>query len=127
MNKIINSVKDFWGQKRSKTFKILTAVSIFLVIVIAMIVVGVMMLALQNIQAALWVKSKTTASLALGAVTMTVECGVRFLTDYLNGDKYFRIHYPTQNLARANCHLALALDMIKKLPVMEEIVGKYSS
>ena len=64
-------------------------------------------------------------SLALGAVAMTAECGVRFLTDYLNGDKYFRIHYPDQNLARAKCHLTLARDMVKKLDQMQEIVDKY--
>ncbi len=64
-------------------------------------------------------------SLPLGAVAMTVECGMRFLTDYLDGDKYFRIHYPDQNLARARCHLALAKDMLKKLDEMSEIVEKY--
>ena len=64
-------------------------------------------------------------SLALGAIAMTTECGVRFLTDYLNGDKYFRIHYPDQNLARAKCHLTLARDMVKKLDQMQEIVNKY--
>lgn len=64
-------------------------------------------------------------SLALGAIAMTTECGVRFLTDYLNGDKYFRIHYPDQNLARAKCHLTLARDMVKKLDQMQEIVDKY--
>lgn len=61
-------------------------------------------------------------TLALGAVAMTVECGVRFLTDYLNGDKYFRIHYPDQNLARARCHLVLAKDMIEHLDEMQKIV-----
>ena len=65
-------------------------------------------------------------SMALGAVTMTVECGMRFLTDYLNGDVYFRIHYPEQNLDRARCHLVLAKDMIKNLNTMQEIVDKYS-
>ena len=64
-------------------------------------------------------------SLALGALAMTVECGVRFLTDYLNGDKYFRVHYPKQNLARAKCHLKLAQDMAEKLPEMQKIVDKY--
>ena len=64
-------------------------------------------------------------SLSMGAIAMTAECGARFLTDYLNGDKYFRIHYPTQNLARAKCHLKLTQDMVKKLPLMEEIVKKY--
>ena len=65
------------------------------------------------------------STLALGVVAMTVECGVRFLTDYLNGDKYFRIHYPDQNLARAKCHLTLTLDMIAKLDQMQAIVEKY--
>ena len=64
-------------------------------------------------------------SLSLGAIAMTAECGVRFLTDYLDGDKYFRIHYPDQNLARAKCHLALAQDMERKLQKMQEIVDKY--
>ena len=64
-------------------------------------------------------------SLALGAIAMTAECGARFLTDYLNGDKYFRIHYPEQNYDRAACHLALARDMLKKLDDMQAIVKKY--
>ena len=65
------------------------------------------------------------ASLALGAIAMTAECGARFLTDYLNGDKYFKIHYPDQNLVRAKCHLVLAKDMIKRLDEMQAIVKKY--
>ena len=64
-------------------------------------------------------------TLALGAVAMTVECGVRFLTDYINGDKYFRIHYADQNLARARAHLVLARDMVKHLDEMQAIVDKY--
>ena len=65
-------------------------------------------------------------SLAFGALAMTAECGVRFLTDYLDGDKYFRVHYPDQNLARAACHLELTRDMERKLPQMQAIVEKYS-
>ena len=64
-------------------------------------------------------------TLALGAVAMTVECGIRFLTDYLDGDKYFRVHYPDQNFARAKAHLILAQDMVKKLDEMQSIVDKY--
>ncbi len=64
-------------------------------------------------------------TLALGAFAMTVECGMRFLTDYLNGDKYFKIHYPDQNLVRARCQLALACDMIERLEEMQEIVYQY--
>ena len=64
-------------------------------------------------------------TLALGALAMTTECGVRFLTDYLDGDKYFRIHYTEQNLARAKRHLKLAQDMLTKMDKMQKIVDKY--
>ena len=64
-------------------------------------------------------------TLSLGAIAMTAECGVRFLTDYLDGDHYFRIHYPDQNLARAKCHLTLARDMVAKMAQMQTIVEKY--
>ena len=65
-------------------------------------------------------------SRAMGALAMTTECGIRFLTDYLDGDKYFRIHYPEQNLARAKRHLVLAQDMLKRMDEMKAIVKKYS-
>ena len=64
-------------------------------------------------------------TLALGAVTMTVECGMRFLTDYLDGDKYFKISREEQNLDRARCQLALAEDMITRIDEMNEVVDKY--
>ena len=64
-------------------------------------------------------------TLALGAITMTLECGVRFLTDYLNGDVYFKTEYDEHNLDRARCQLALAKDMIKKQSEMKNIVAKY--
>ena len=40
--------------------------------------------------------------------------------DYLNGDKYFRVHYPDQNFARAKAHLVLAQDMVKRLDEMQD-------
>ena len=65
-------------------------------------------------------------SLAMGALAMTTECGIRFLTDYLDGDKYFRVHYPEQNLTRAVRHLVLARDMVKRMDEMKAVVKKYS-
>ena len=65
-------------------------------------------------------------SLAYGALAITTECGIRFLTDYLDGDKYFRVHYPEQNLARAKRHLVLAQDMQKHIEEMKAVVKKYS-
>jgi len=66
-------------------------------------------------------------SLSLGALAMTTECGIRFLTDYLDGDKYFRVHYPEQNLVRAKRHLALARDMLQRIDEMKAVVDKYKN
>ncbi len=65
-------------------------------------------------------------SLALGAIAMTLECGARFLTDYLDGDQYFRTDYEEHNLVRAKNQLALGKDMIERLGEMEQIIKKYS-
>ena len=54
-------------------------------------------------------------TLPLGAITMTIECGMRFLTDYLDGDKYFKTSYEEHNLVRIKCQLKLAKNMIEKL------------
>lgn len=64
-------------------------------------------------------------TLSLGAITMTVECGLRFLTDYIDGDNYFKIDYPLHNLDRARCQLKLAQDMVKNYSVMQDIVKQY--
>lgn len=64
-------------------------------------------------------------SLALGAIAMTLECGARFLSDYLDGDNYFNVDYPEHNLVRARTQLTLGKDMIAHLKDMEEIVKKY--
>ena len=64
-------------------------------------------------------------TLNLGVFTMTVELAVRFLTDYINGDKYFKTRYPGHNLDRANNQIALAQDVLKKWDVLEEILQKY--
>ena len=55
--------------------------------------------------------------LPVGAMMMTLECGMRFLTDYLDGDVYFKISpdRPRHNLDRARCQFALLADMERKL------------
>lgn len=65
-------------------------------------------------------------TLCLGAKTMTLECGLRFLTDYLNGDSYFKIHREGQNLDRCRTQFKLVADMQGKWKDMEQIVKKYS-
>lgn len=63
--------------------------------------------------------------LPMGAILMTFECGIRFLTDHLEGDHYFRIHREGHNLDRARTQLVLVKDMEEKLPQMNEIINKY--
>ena len=53
----------------------------------------------------------------IAGVLITFETGVRFLTDYLNGDVYFRVHHAEQNLYRTRCQLALAADIAHRLGV----------
>lgn len=60
-----------------------------------------------------------------GAIMMTLECGIRFLTDYLEGDHYFKIHREGHNLDRARTQFKLVADMEEKLPQMKAIVDKY--
>ena len=61
-------------------------------------------------------------ALPLGAMTMTLECGVRFLTDYLDGDHYFGIHRPEHNLDRCRTQFKLVSDMEAKFAEMMKIV-----
>lgn len=63
----------------------------------------------------------------MGAKTMTFECGMRFLTDYLQGDTYFKIHREKQNLDRCRTQFKLVEDMEQKWYTMQEIVKKYSN
>ena len=57
-----------------------------------------------------------------GAKLMTLECGIRFLTDYLDGDNYFRIHYPEQNLDRCRTQFKLVADMENQWDAMHAII-----
>lgn len=63
--------------------------------------------------------------LPMGAKVMTYECGMRFFTDYLQGDTYFKIHREGQNLDRCRTQLKLVVDMEKKWETMQEIVRKF--
>lgn len=64
--------------------------------------------------------------LPMGAKLMTYECGIRFLTDYLEGDTYFKTHREGQNLDRTRTQFKLVADMEQKWEEMRRIVAKYS-
>lgn len=61
-------------------------------------------------------------NLAYASMLMTFECGMRFLTDYLDGDTYFGTAYPAHNLVRARDQFKLVADMEAHMAEMEAIV-----
>lgn len=69
--------------------------------------------------------AKEIELIPISAMLMTYECGIRFLTDYLNGDTYFRIHREHHNLDRCRTQFKLVKDMFTKSDEMKKIVDKY--
>ena len=63
--------------------------------------------------------------LPMGAILMTFENGIRFLTDHLEGDHYYHIHREGHNFDRCRTQLTLVKDMQEKLPQMNAIIQKY--
>ena len=63
--------------------------------------------------------------LPYAAKMMTLECGMRFLTDHLSGDTYFKIHRENHNLDRARNQFKLVSEMEKHFDEMIEITRKY--
>lgn len=64
-------------------------------------------------------------SLPWGARLMTLECGMRFLADFLQGDVYFKTAYPEHNLVRARTQFRLVKEMEEQFEEMNRIVKKY--
>ena len=61
-----------------------------------------------------------------GAKLMTLECGIRFLTDYLEGDHYFHTQRDGQNLDRCRTQFKLVRDMEQQWDAMQDVVKKYA-
>lgn len=64
--------------------------------------------------------------LPYGALIMTLECGIRFLTDHLDGDNYFKVHKDNHNLIRCKNQFAYVAAMEEKMAAMKAIVSKHS-
>ena len=64
-------------------------------------------------------------TLPWGAKLMTMECGMRFLADYLEGDHYFHINYEQQNLNRARTQFKLTSGMEENWDAMQKVIEKY--
>jgi hypothetical protein len=61
--------------------------------------------------------------LALAGPLLSIENGVRFLTDHLNGDVYFRVHHPDHNAQRCRAQFRLATLMLEQLDRLREIIS----
>ncbi len=70
-----------------------------------------------------YITEKEIRAFPLGAYVITMETGMRFLTDYLDGDLYFHIQYPEQNLDRARNQFKLVADMETKEGEMNGIIA----
>ena len=72
------------------------------------------------------VKNSITAReaelLPYGAYLMTIECGMRFLADYLSGDTYFATKYAEHNLVRSRTQIRLASEMEAQFEEMSKII-----
>lgn len=64
--------------------------------------------------------------LPFGGKLITLECGARFLTDFLEGDRYFKIRCPEHNLHRARTQLALVDSIEENMERMQELVSDFS-
>ncbi len=62
--------------------------------------------------------------LPFSSFLLTIECGIRFLTDYLDGDVYFKTHRENHNLDRARTQFKLAFEMEQKEQEMKEIIDR---
>jgi Ser/Thr protein kinase RdoA (MazF antagonist) len=65
------------------------------------------------------------ASLVPGVLLLPYMQGVRFLTDYLNGDTYFKIHSPWHNLLRAKAQFQLVKKLEDAKETLQNIIMKY--
>lgn len=64
-------------------------------------------------------------ALPYGAIMMTLENGIRFLADYLNGDTYYKIHRESHNLDRCRTQIRLVSEMEQQLPDMKKIIQRW--
>ncbi len=74
-----------------------------------------------------FLNSAELENLAFSGKLLTLECGIRFLTDYLQGDVYFKIKRPQHNLDRCRNQFAFVAAIEKRLPEMEKVVASHSA
>jgi len=63
--------------------------------------------------------------LPMSVFILTYELALRFMTDYLNGDTYFKLNYPEHNLIRTRAQIRLMEDINAKMDILTQITEKY--
>ncbi len=71
-------------------------------------------------------RKEETESLVYAGLMFPYIMGVRFLTDYLDGDVYYKVHHPEHNLVRARAQFRLAQDGESKLSALKKIISEYA-
>lgn len=71
-----------------------------------------------------YLKQEEIDMLVDGFYLITLECGMRFLTDYIDGDTYFKISYPDHNLVRAKCQITFAKEIDKHRAELRQIIDE---
>ena len=66
-----------------------------------------------------------TLSMPIGSIMMTLECGIRFLTDYLDGDNYFKVSKNDHNLYRTRTQFRLVDEMEQNYDEMIKLVERF--
>ena len=70
------------------------------------------------------ITEKERELLPYSAYLMTIECGMRFLTDYIDGDVYFATKYPEHNLVRCRTQFKLAYEMQQQEKEMSKVIDE---
>lgn len=70
-----------------------------------------------------FLSAQERALLPFAGKLMSLECGIRFLTDYLQGDLYFKTHRPGQNLDRCRNQFKLVQSIESRLEAMSSVVA----
>lgn len=69
------------------------------------------------------ITEKEKSLLPMSVFVLTYELALRFMTDYLNGDVYFKLKYPEHNIVRTRAQIRLMEDIDEKLGEMQDIIA----
>ena len=72
-----------------------------------------------------FLSNEELSRLPLGIKVLTCELAMRFLTDYIDGDVYFKVNSPDHNLVRARAQIALLKDIERREQDLQAMTERY--